>query len=445
MIEAEREAECDRILQRLAQESEMDLEAQEFYVRTAMLAVGCTILEKVLESVGAGRRSEPLVCECAEPMQSEGLRTKRLRTILGPVRFRRSLYRCPACGTSRIPGDETLGVVGTAFSPGSRRMMARAGSRESFAEAAEDLRLYAKLDVAAKDVERVAEQVGHQIADWMEREATKARCYEACAMIPPDASPPVDVLYVSFDGTGVPLRPSELLYTKGKHPDGRARTREVKLGCVFTQTTLDEPGRPLRDPASTTYVGAIEDRVTFGYHLYAEALRRGLRQALKVVVLTDGAAYNKSIIAEHFPHAIHILDLYHAREHLADILKLLPAVQSDVARKTHWLVLLDDGNIERLLRDIRSHLPRRGPRRKESLRQLHYFEENAPLMRYGHFRSHNLFIGSGVVEAGCKTLIGKRLKSSGMFWSVRGANAIIASRCCQYSRRFEQFWEHNAA
>jgi hypothetical protein len=445
MIEAEKQDECDRLLDRLERETDLDLEAVEFYVRSAMLAAGATVLEKLLEPVGAGRRSERLACECGEPMESVGRRTKRLRTVLGAVRFRRSLYRCPACGATRIPGDEAVGLVGTVFSPGVRRLMARAGSRTPFAEAAEDLHVYAHIDVSAKEVERVAEQLGRQMADWMERESSRARCYAACDSEPPDADEPVDKLYVSFDGTGVPMRREELRHTRGKGPDGRAKTREVKLGCVFTQTTLDDQGRPVRDPASTTYVGAIENSVAFGYRIWGEAVRRGLGQAQRVALLTDGAAYNKTIAAEHFPDAVHIIDLYHAREHLANIVKQLPRVDTDGTLHTHWRELLDSGNIEALLDAVRTQLPRTGARRKALLKQMRYFQDNAALMRYADFRSQGLFVGSGVVEAGCKTLIGKRLKGSGMFWTVRGANAIIASRCCQYSGRFEQFWEDQAA
>lgn len=423
-----------------------DLEALEFFLRTRMLAAGARALEHLLQA--AGELTEAPICAnhhlpCR--MRSTGQRAKRLRSILGQVRWQRSRYVCPDCGVVAYPADKALGVVGTAFSPASRRMMVRAGTRESFAEAAEDLYLYAQLSVDAKDVERVAEAVGHQIAQWMDLQGGRARCYEACQTVPPEAGPPADTLYVSFDGTGVPMRAEELTVTQGKSPDGRAKTREVKLGCVFTQTTVDDHGQPVRDPASTTYVGAITDSNTFGHQIHAEAVRRGLRQARRVALLTDGAAYNKSIAAEHFPRAIHIIDLYHARQHLAESLDLLAAGKADHALASLCQRLLDDGQIEQLLRQIQTRLPHSGPRRKALLLQLHYFQDNANLMRYAHFRQCSLFIGSGVAEAGCKTLIGQRLKQSGMFWSVRGANAIIAARCCLYSGRFEQFWEDQAA
>ena len=74
------------------------------------------------------------------------------------------------------------------------------------------------------------------------------------------------------------------------------------------------------------------------------------------------------------------------------------------------------------------------------IKELRYFENNAPQMRYAEFRKNDFSVGSGVVEAGCRTVIGERLKQSGMRWSVRGANAITALRCCILSGRFEDFW-----
>jgi hypothetical protein len=73
--------------------------------------------------------------------------------------------------------------------------------------------------------------------------------------------------------------------------------------------------------------------------------------------------------------------------------------------------------------------------------EANYFLRNADRMRYPQFRRQGLFIGSGVIEAGCKTVIAARLKRSGMFWTLRGANAIIALRCCRISGKFEDYWE----
>jgi hypothetical protein len=371
-------------------------------------------------------------------MVSTGVREKKIRTILGTVRFARSRYLCPTCGAVEYPGDELLDVEATGFSPGLRRLMTRAGSRESFGEASEDLRVYAALDVDAKDIERVAESVGLQIDDWMTKTASAARLG---ADREDDADEKIPILYVALDGTGAPMRKSELVGVKGKGEEGRALTREVKLGCVFTQTTRDEEGNPVRDPQSTTYAGAIEPSVDFGHRLHGEAARRGLRRAQKTVVLSDGAEYNHTIAAEHFADAVHIIDFYHAAERLSDVVKEYTAHRCQGAFHQECYALLETGAIEQMIERLRQALPRGGKRRKAGLMALGYFTQRREQMRYGQFREQGLFIGSGVIEAGCKTLIGKRLKQSGMFWSVAGANAIIAARCCTYSGRFEQFWE----
>jgi len=426
-------------VERIERESSTDLEAMEFYVRAAMLQAGARVVEQVLAEVGQGRRVEPVLCannHLARPMESRGVSEKTIRTILGEVRFRRSVYRCPVCDATRCPGDESLDVVSTGFSPGARRMMAHAGSEMSgFRRAGQALELYAALRLDPKDIERVAEDTGRVIEDWMARE-------RGLAILAPRTEESPDTLYVSFDGTGVPMRRAELEGVKGKK--GKPRTREAKLGCAFTQTVVDDKGRPVREESSTTYVGSIEESRDFGHRIRQEALRRGMAGAGRVVVITDGAAYNKTIIEEHFPHAIQILDLYHAREHLAKFIRDI--LHQDLKTPLHHRLrkFLDAGKIEALLEQMERLIPRNGPRRRDGLKEIAYLRRNAHAMRYAEFRRQGLFVGSGVIEAGCRTLVGQRLKNSGMFWSIKGANAIIALRCCILSGLFEQFWEARA-
>jgi hypothetical protein len=328
-----------------------------------------------------------------------------------------------------------LGIAGTVYSPGARRLCSRAGSDWAFDHAAESLLWYAGLHFDGKEVERVAEGTGMVVDDWMARQG-------ALALAAPQAAERPRTLYVSFDGTGVPMRRAELKNVRGKN--GKARTREAKLGCVFTQTAVDEKGRPVRDESSTTYVGAIEESRDFGHRIRQEALRRGMAQAGRVATLTDGAAYNKTILQEHFPHAIQILDLYHAREHLAKFFR--DVLRRDLKSPLHHRLResLNSGKIEELIQQLQSLLPRSGSRRREGLKEIAYFRRNAHAMRYDDFHRQGLFVGSGVIEAGCRTLVGQRLKNSGMFWSLHGANALIALRCCILSRRFEDFWEAQA-
>lgn len=405
------------------------MEAWEQAVLVAALGAGAQALEAVLSGIGSGRRSRPVRCACGARMRSIGLRVKEVLTVLGTVHYRRSLFVCPACGASRFPGDQALDMEHTGFSPGVRRLMARAGARGSFVEAEEDLRVYAHVEVGRRDIERVAEDVGRQIEAGASRREPDAPVAD------------IPVMYVSYDGTAAPMRRNELKGRKGKRTGEDAKGREVKVGCVFTQTTVDEDGFAVRDENSTTYVAGIESSTFFGERIYAEAVARGLERARRVVVLSDGAAYNKTIAQTHFPGALHIIDLYHAREHLtalADTLHAAPPVRA------LWMDVLDAGQIESLIRAARDALPRSGTRRALASKQIRYFEKNAERMRYADFRAQGLFIGSGVVEAGCKSVVGGRCKQPGMFWSRSGAHAILQTRCSLLSRRYDADWDDRA-
>ncbi len=302
--------------------------------------------------------------------------------------------------------------------------------------------------MSAKDLERVAEGIGRQVEQWDRGERAALVASAEAAAQPPRPGPgaPVPVLYVCYDGTGVPMVPAEVKGRRGKQPDGTAKTREAKLGCVFTQTSTDQRGRPVRDPASTSFVGAIETAEAFGWRLYGEALRRGLRRAQRLAVLGDGARWVWTLAELHFPEAIQIVDVYHAREHIAELCRLLCDQHEDRALRlrTRWWTHLDEGRVEKIVAQARRRLPRSRRRRQPLEQQLAYLETNAERMRYAAFRAHGLFVGSGVVEAGCKTVIAQRLKQSGMEWSMRGANAIIALRSTILSGRFEDFWEARA-
>ena len=172
--------------------------------------------------------------------------------------------------------------------------------------------------------------------------------------------------------------------------------------------------------------------------MYAEALRRGLAQARTVIVLTDGAHYNHTIVQTHFPQAVHIVDLFHAYEHLTALAQIRWGLETKAPKA--WRRWLEAGDIHRLIRQAGQHLPASTLSRKSMMKQLGYFENNAPQMCYAEYHEKKFFVGSGVVEAGCRTVIGQRLKQSGMRWSVIGANAIITLRCCILSGRFEDFW-----
>ena len=421
-----------------------DLEALELAVRHAALGQAAEALGEFMSVVGRPDRETPVTCaRCRVPMRGTGPRTKRILTMLGEVVYTRSRYECPQCGAVRYPSDGVLDLVGTSRSPGVRRQAARLGAKEPFHEVAEDLEELAGIRISRKDTERIAEGIGEdpEQRDRRERERTRFQP-------PPGIDTPktIETFYIEADGTGVPMVPWELPGRRGKQPDGSAKTREVKVGCVFTQTTLDGQARPVRDPASTVYTGAIEDAAAFGWRLYALAVQQGLFQARRVVVLGDGAEWIKNLVQTHFPMAQFIIDFYHAKEHVAALCQTLFLRPAESARyREQWWDLLGQGHIETLLEQAGAYLPTNPQENKDARRALQYFNKNKEHMRYADFRSQHLFIGSGVIEAACKNLVGKRLKQSAMEWTVRGANAIVALRCATLSRRFQDYWDARAA
>ena len=239
------------------------------------------------------------------------------------------------------------------------------------------------------------------------------------------------------------MRREELEGRKGKAPDGKAKTRMAALGCVFTQHQPDDKGRPLRDHQSTTYLAGFESPSDFGIGLRREALRRGMGSVDQVVLLVDGAIGLEKMGLDYFPRAIQIVDNYHGLEHLESLIEAL-LTKADprrfARRRHHWCKMLLADGVERIIRQARKEAA--GTSRQEAVEaQLGYFVHNIGRMQYGTFRKKGLFIGSGVVEAGCRSVIGQRCKQSGMFWTEEGANAVMALRSINAGGRLKAFWQ----
>jgi hypothetical protein len=420
----------------------VDLEAIEMLVRSAMHQAGAAALTELLQFPVPKERTIP--CSCGQQARYRELRSKTVLTAVGSVEVSRPWYLCAHCHQGRFPADQELDIVETEFSPGVRRMQALVGQDASFEHGRQQMKLLAGLDVTTKSVERVAEAIGADIARCDQQEIDGAVQLDLPIII----GEPVPVLYVQMDGTGVPVVKKETADRKGKLDGLPAHTREAKLGCVFTQTVWDEEGFAIRDPDSTTYTGAIESAEQFGKRLYVEAWKRGWSRAEKKVVIGDGAEWIWNLAQQHFPGAVQIVDLYHARQHLWEMARLL--CPNDSKRQNAWIGLhqkrwLDKGKIGKLVTSLRSiHVPD-ADLAKKIRNEADYFANNAARMNYPAFRKQHLFVGSGVIEAGCKTVIGHRLKQSGMFWTVTGANAILALRCSHLNGRFEGYWESRQA
>lgn len=413
-------------------------------VRSAMHRAGAMALTELLQFPVPAADQRSIVCSCGQRAQYRELRSKTLLTAVGKVKVSRPYYLCPHCHSGQSPVDVELDVENVEMSPGVRRMLAAVGQDGPFDQGRRQMELLADLTVTAKAVERTAEVIGVDIAA-REREEIQRTIRGEFPMVP--SGPPITILYVQMDGTGVPVVKKETVGRKGKTEGQPSHTREAKLGSVFTQTKWDEKGYAIRDPDSTTYTGAIETAEEFGNRIYVEAWKRGWNQAEKKVVIGDGAEWIWNIAAQHFPGAIQIVDLFHARQHLWELARKLYPNQE--AEQKSWMMIhqnmLDEGRIEDLVAALRSIGSSNLELAEKIRKEAAYFETHTERMRYPEFRNQHLFVGSGVIEAACKTVIGSRCKQSGMFWTVRGANAILALRCCHHNGQFEDYWESRAA
>jgi hypothetical protein len=419
-----------------------DLEAIETAARRKAMHVAGRAVEQRLNADTSDHVGPTMPCACGQPARYAGQHDKTFESVLGPLTLSRAYYHCSSCEAGFCPRDRALGLDDGSLSPGVLRMVGQVGAMVSFKEGHELLRELAGVDVSTKHVERAAEALGREVAED-----------EKHVIEPPAADEPVaPTLYLGMDGTGVPVRKEELVDRPGKQPDGSGKTREVKLVTVWSAEGRDKEGKPVRDKGSITYSAAIESAATrdtdvhpaeFAQRVVREANRRGFDQASRRVVLGDGALWIWNLADEHFPDAIQIVDLYHAKGHLWDVAKAIYGAGSDLAEQ--WAKQrrdqLDDGEIDDILVALSDHVEAN----EEARKCFDYVTRNRHRMRYPEFRAQGLCVGSGVVEAGCKTAIGARCKRAGMHWTVAGADAIIALRCCKLSGRFEDFWERRSA
>ena len=335
----------------------------------------------------------------------KGRETASFQGIFGVFELSRDYYHHAGKKQGHFPADAALGLE-VGYTPALARLMCLEGADESgYLKAEYHLLETGGIAVSARQIQRVVQRVGPSAQAWQQREALPGAC---------DAP----ILYVSGDGSGVPVRPEERAGRKGKQADGSAKTRQAYLGCVFTQHGCDEKGRPIRDHASTTYVSSMGAIDEFGPCLRREAIRRGMGAAGQVVLLIDGAPSLEKMGRLNFPGCIQIVDFYHAMEHGAKVLEVLLGSRAHPdfqKRRRRWAKRLLKDGVEDLIDQARQEC--QDPARAEALeKELAYFVTNLERMRYGTFRGRGYFIGSGVIEAGCKTVIGSRCKQSGMSW-----------------------------
>jgi Uncharacterised protein family (UPF0236) len=405
--------------------------------RRQALRLAARALEQRLNADTSDYAGPELPCPCGGSAHYHGRHEKTFESALGALYLGRAYYHCEQCHSGFCPRDQVLRLESFSLTPGVLRMTASAAALVSFEESRGLLRELAGVEVSTKQVERAAEALGAEIA------VDERKHVEPMGEMAP-------TIYLGMDGTGVPMRNQEVADRAGKQADGSAKTREAKLVTIWTAESRDAEGKPVRDPGSVTYSAAIESASTldtspelsdFAARVQREASRRGFTEAQRQVVLGDGSAWIWNTARELFPQATQILDRFHAKEHLSQVGKV---IHGDSPESKPWIQAryeeLDRGQLTSLVHSLRGH----ANHYKEVRECIHYIWKNRQRMRYRKFHERGFCTSTGVVEAGCKVVVGTRLKRAGMHWTVKGANAIIALRCSKLSGRFEDFWERRS-
>jgi len=469
------EEELACFLEQVSQLTEGDLKHLEEQVVKSSQAMGRKLMAGVLSSRLHERR--PVARRqgsCGHVQRLVGERSKELITLVGPVSFVRPYYQCLQtvelpeehdCPHAEAPADALWGVDQQRTTPGVQQQISYLSARLTFEEAAQTLCRSVPIGMSGRQALNLMRPVGEALlaAEDCQVQVLQAQAKQARSQPSTQAEERqgIERLYIELDGVLARMRRGSVPMEKEEQQRTGDVYREIKAGAVFRaergpQRSELAAGVYVDTPAPDTlrYVARRTAKGGFDWLLYQLALQAGLQQAQQVVVVGDGAPWIWNLVAEHFPGAVQILDLYHAKEHVWDVAHAV--FGRGTARGTAWATpacsLLEQGHSEALVSAIAALppiAPEPGQKRSVPERAVDYFTTNADRMRYPLFRAQGMHLGSGIAEAACKTIVSTRAKRCGMRWTPKGLDALLPLRTAvlngTYDGTYDSFWEHEHA
>jgi uncharacterized protein UPF0236 len=463
----ETEKEMLKMIDQLETIKEGDLQTLEQSVLRACLSLGRTMMEQILNHAGEeAERLSRREGECGHQQRLVGIRPKQLHTLMGKVTIRRSYYQCvveeeepsATCSHGQAPWDSVWGQIAGRTSPGVQKLLGKLVSRLTLSEAVDTFTSILPLPVSERQALNLIQPIGEALRE-QEEEQVQA-LFEQAANKETQASeqgsvlgPSIRRLYIETDGVTARIRRGSVTMEEAEAKRKGDVYREIKVGAVFEGIPGRErselvPGVFLDEPGPIKYVARRLNVEEFARFLYALAQQCGLDRALEVVILGDGARWIRHVVEDHFPNAVHIVDLYHAREHLWNVANAVHG--SGTPQGAAWAKqadeLLSHGKIEELVQMIEKlpsipALP--GASRSIPEIEADYFLSHAEHMRYPTFRAKGMHIGSGIAEAACKTVVSTRAKKSGMRWTPDGLDAVLALRTSVLNQSYDSFWDQS--
>lgn len=366
----------------------------------------------------AGYQGSSCACECGRRAKFVGYRPRWVITTFGTLRVVRAYYHCRHCHPGQAPWDQEQGLSSLQWTPHVKRLTAEVCGRLPYGEATALLEQFTRLHLDVSSAERIMAEVARRLRH---QDQELMSSYDGGEIAPQVAQAP-ERLYVSMDGASA-------------HINGE--WREVKAGVLYEARPNAEG---LDESVNPSYVAACEPAERFGQRRYAAAARRGAERAPQVIVLGDGAEWIRRLAQHHFPWAIHILDYWHACEHIYDLARACHGEGNANGKRwaqdhCRWLKARGP---KTLLAALKRMKPRSAEGREALTRELGYFSRNRDRMQYHQYRQAGMMIGSGPAEAACKTVVGTRLKQSGMRWSMSGADHVLAVRTCLLSHHHDR-------
>ena len=413
--------------------SPQNLSQFEHNLHDALGEVGRAVEKAVLEEADVEKPS----------LEHGGLRhywkykgPQEYQCLFGKIEVRRSVYQANGERTL-CPLEVNAGILHHHLTPAAAEFVAYSTAHMVPAELAKFCRRWQYLTPSETVIKQVAAEVGE--LSEMVAEVYDQKVHQQEGAAPPQTS----VVTISRDGTAVNIRGEGW------------RHAEVGAISFYGQTVVNEEGEQERERLRSLYIGQMpeENTPTFDEKFEREvehAVGRLSRRTL-LVCIADGARSNWTYFESHprLKDAVHINDFWHAAEKLSTVSAALFGEGSAEAerwfQKHRRILKTHDGGVEQIIRSIRYYRKTRKVRsaaRLKTIRSaLRYFSRNRQRMKYAEYRRRGLPIGSGVVEAACKTLVGHRLKRAGMRWSLAGGQNILNLRAAVLSNRWDHFWQ----
>ncbi len=463
------EASMEVLVLKMQAMKEGDLEGLEQEVLTQILALGQGWLQEVLQERA---KESDAVCSregaCGHRQHVVSKRPRQVLSVFGPLTIWRNYSHCvekrkageqeenEQCRIGEVPFDRVWGLTGQRSSPGVQRLVSYFSARLTHEEVAETLDRMLPLHLSARQVGNILQPIGEafeqeeerQMQQIMER-AAKKDSSEAEQQKEQEA--PIKRLYVEMDGVLARLRRGSVPMESQEQERKGDVYREVKVGAVFVGEPGHErselvPGVFVDTAGPIRYVARRTSAQDFASRIYALAHAAGVQRATEVVILGDGAKWIWGIAEEQFPGAVQIVDEYHAREHLWNVAHAAFAAQP--AEREAWVKTVSErlahGQVEEVIAAIQRLPPippEPGKTRSILETEADYFRTNMERMRYLAFRAKGMHVGSGIAEAGCKTVVSTRAKRSGMRWTPGGLDAVLAVRTAVLNQDFDQTWQ----